>query len=83
MTLIDTSIAGLFGSKIVLKLRKMIPIRVMTQVSISLNSNSIHTMHSHLNLYKASISSQSHNNQAVNSNYTQLHPLNSLNTINY
>jgi len=53
MTLISTSLASLFGFKLVLKLRKMIPIRVMTQVSISLNSTSIHTMYSHLNLYKA------------------------------
>jgi len=41
------------------------------------------TMHSQFHLYKASTSSQFIANQAVNSNYTQLYSLNSLNKVNY
>jgi len=55
----------------------------MTQESIFLSLTQIHTMHSHLNSYKSSINSQIHKSQVVNSNYTQLHQMNSSNKIYY
>jgi len=57
------------------------------QLALSLiflaNSTSTHIMHSQFHLYKASTSLQFTTNQVVNSNYTQLYSLNSLNKVNY